>query len=276
LRCRPQALCAAVRRVLALSQTPAQPVFFSLFCALLLTDAQVPRARQMRFSRRAPDLADWADKPVPVVTSATGAVLEVAVACRREVVSVTNGGRTTLRDRGPAGASVHTETARDLQHISKSEIQPGPLVHPTTTGRTQHPALSELAPVPDEALEEPACDSSAVDLPGNGTVPSRRKHLPTGWADDMIVVADAFGITTNSGVDSWSEGRPLGAGPQRPTSIRLETPPVQQHRTAQLRDFGDNWGSAIPVEIDAFFGGNPGQLPLSSPAFPLMYADHRP
>lgn len=106
-----------------------------------------------------------------------------------------------------------------------------------------------------------------VDRPGMGQSSPQRTRSYSGWADDLIAIADALGYR-EFGVTGWSEG-----GPWALAAAAYIDPARLRHVTSiapgSYGAFGDNWAADRLNKLDAFNGS----LVLRfKPGFRLMYA----
>lgn len=106
-----------------------------------------------------------------------------------------------------------------------------------------------------------------VDRPGFGQSSPQRMRTYSGWADDMVTVADALGHH-EFGVTGWSEGGPWAlAAAAYIDPLRLRH--VSSIAGGSYGAFGDNWAADQLSKADAFGG----TLALRfKPGFRLMYA----
>ena len=72
-----------------------------------------------------------------------------------------------------------------------------------------------------------------VDRPGMGQSSPQKARTYSGWADDLIAIADALGYD-EFGVTGWSEGGPWALAAAAYIDPR-STAPRQQHRARKLR-----------------------------------------
>lgn len=106
-----------------------------------------------------------------------------------------------------------------------------------------------------------------VDRPGFGQSTPQRRRTYSGWAEDMVTVADALGYH-EFGVTGWSEGGPWAlAAAAYIDPVRLRH--VSSIAGGSYGAFGDNWAADQLSKADAFGG----TLALRfTPGFRLMYA----
>ena len=106
-----------------------------------------------------------------------------------------------------------------------------------------------------------------VDRPGQGQSSPQKTRTYSGWADDLVAIADALGYR-EFGVTGWSEGGPwaiAAAAYIDPNRLRH----VSSIAPGSYGAFGDNSAAQYLSAIDAL-GGN---LALHfTPGFRLMYA----
>jgi len=106
-----------------------------------------------------------------------------------------------------------------------------------------------------------------VDRPGMGQSSRQKARSYSGWADDLITVADALGYR-EFGVTGWSEGGPWAlAAAAYIDPLRLRH--VSSIAGGSYGAFGDNWAASQLSRIDALGGSLALRL---KPAFSLMYA----
>jgi pimeloyl-ACP methyl ester carboxylesterase len=106
-----------------------------------------------------------------------------------------------------------------------------------------------------------------VDRPGQGQSSPQKARSYSGWADDLVTIADALGYR-EFGVTGWSEGGPwalAAAAYIDPGRLRH----VSSIAGGSYGAFGDNWAADRLSKADAFGG----TLALRfKPGFRLMYA----
>jgi pimeloyl-ACP methyl ester carboxylesterase len=106
-----------------------------------------------------------------------------------------------------------------------------------------------------------------VDRPGMGQSSTQKTRTYSGWADDLVAVADALGYR-EFGVTGWSEGGPwalAAAAYIDPARLRH----VSSIAPGSYGAFGDNSAAQYLSKIDALGG----RLALGfTPGFRLMYA----
>ena len=106
-----------------------------------------------------------------------------------------------------------------------------------------------------------------VDRPGIGQSSPQKTRTYSGWADDLITIADALGYH-EFGVTGWSEGGPWAlAAAAYIDPLRLRH--VSSIAGGSYGTFGDNWAADYLSKADALGGF----LALHfEPGFRLMYA----
>ena len=106
-----------------------------------------------------------------------------------------------------------------------------------------------------------------VDRPGMGQSSPQKARTYSGWADDLVAIADALGHY-EFGVTGCSEGGPWAlAAAAYIDPLRLRH--VSSIAPRSYGAFGDNWAAEYLSKIDAL-GGTLAQR--FKPAFRLMYA----
>lgn len=159
-------------------------------------------------------------------------------------------------------AHVATPDGRRLSYLEVGDPD-GPLVlhnHGGPSSRLEAHLLAESATKNRLRL---VC----VDRPGMGQSSPQNARSYSGWADDMLTVADALGYR-EFGVTGWSEGGPwalAAAAYLDPTRLRH----VSSIAGGSYGTFGDNSAAQYLSKIDALGG----TLALRfRPGFRLMYA----
>lgn len=106
-----------------------------------------------------------------------------------------------------------------------------------------------------------------VDRPGIGQSSTQKTRTYSGWADDLVTIADALGYH-EFGVTGWSEGGPWAlAAAAYIDPVRLRH--VSSIAGGSYGAFGDNWAADQLSKADALGGS----LALRfTPGFRLMYA----
>jgi len=164
----------------------------------------------------------------------------------------------------PLGA-LKTVTARDHRNLAYVEVgdPSGPLVIHNHGGPSSRFEAHLFA---DSALKH-RLRLVCVDRPGMGRSSPQATRTYSGWADDLITVADALGYR-EFGVTGWSEGGPWAlAAAAYIDSRRLRH--VSSIAGGSYGTFGDNWAADHLSKIDALGGF----LALHfEPGFRLMYA----
>lgn len=165
-------------------------------------------------------------------------------------------------DSTAAPASVPTPDGRSLAYLEVGDPD-GPLVIHNHGG----PSSRLEAQLFTEAAATHALRLVCVDRPGIGQSTPQPTRTYSGWADDLVTVADALG-RHEFGVTGWSEG-----GPWALAAAAYIDPMRLRHVTSiaggSYGAFGDNWAADQLSKADALGG----QLVLRfKPAFRLMYA----
>jgi pimeloyl-ACP methyl ester carboxylesterase len=159
-------------------------------------------------------------------------------------------------------ARVATADGRHLAYLEVGDPD-GPLVihnHGGPSSRLEARLLTESAVKNRIRL-------LAVDRPGQGRSSPQKARTYSGWADDIVAVADALGYR-EFGVTGWSEGGPwalAAAAYIDPDRLRH----VSSIAPGSYGAFGDNSAAQYLSKIDTLGG----TLSLRfTPAFRLMYA----
>jgi pimeloyl-ACP methyl ester carboxylesterase len=161
--------------------------------------------------------------------------------------------------------SAQTVTTPDGRALAYLEVgvPNGPLVihnHGGPSSRLEARLLADAAT--DNGLR-----LVCVDRPGMGESSPQKDRTYSGWADDLVAVADALGAQ-EFGVTGWSEGGPwalAAAAYIDPARLRH----VSSIAPGSYGAFGDNSAAQYLSKIDAFGGA----LALRfKPGFRLMYA----
>ena len=164
--------------------------------------------------------------------------------------------------RDVAGGAVSTRDGRDLTYLEVGDPA-GPLVIHNHGGPSSRLEARLFADDASKNRLRLVC----VDRPGMGRSGPQKTRTYSGWADDMIAVADALGYH-EFGVTGWSEGGPwalAAAAYIDPARLRH----VSSIAGGSYGTFGDNWAAQYLSKIDAFGG----TLALRfKPGFRLMYA----
>lgn len=159
-------------------------------------------------------------------------------------------------------ALVDTRDGRELAYLEVGDPD-GPLVIHNHGGPSSRLEVRLLA----ESAAKNRIRLVGVDRPGQGRSSAQKIRTYSGWADDIVAVADALGYR-EFGVTGWSEGGPwaLAAAayidPARLCHVSSIAP-------GSYGAFGNNSAAQYLSRIDAFGG----TLALRcTPGFRLMYA----
>ena len=167
---------------------------------------------------------------------------------------------TSVADEGVP--HVVTSDGRRLTYLDVGEPA-GPLVIHNHGGPSSRLEVALLA----EAATDNRIRLVGVDRPGQGQSSPQKTRTYSGWADDLVAIADALGHR-EFGVTGWSEGGPwalAAAAYIDPARLRH----VSSIAPGSYGAFGDNSAAQHLSKIDAL-GGN---LALHfAPAFRAMYA----
>jgi pimeloyl-ACP methyl ester carboxylesterase len=159
-------------------------------------------------------------------------------------------------------ASVTTPDGRRLAYLELGNSD-GPLVMHNHGGPSSRLEARLLA----DAAARNGLRLICVDRPGMGQSSPQKVRTYSGWADDLVTIADALGSQT-FGVTGWSEGGPwalAAAAYIDPARLRH----VSGIAPGSYGAFGDNWAAQYLSKADAFGGS----LALRfKPGFRLMYA----
>jgi pimeloyl-ACP methyl ester carboxylesterase len=159
-------------------------------------------------------------------------------------------------------ASVTTPDGRRLAYLELGNSD-GPLVMHNHGGPSSRLEARLLA----DAAARNGLRLICVDRPGMGQSSPQKVRTYSGWADDLVTIADALGSQT-FGVTGWSEGGPwalAAAAYIDPARLRH----VSGIAPGSYGAFGDNWAAQYLSKVDAFGGS----LALRfKPGFRLMYA----
>jgi pimeloyl-ACP methyl ester carboxylesterase len=157
-------------------------------------------------------------------------------------------------------------TARDGRTLAYLEVGDpnGPLVLHNHGGPSSRLEARLLA----DAASKNGLRLLCVDRPGMGQSSPQKARSYSGWADDLVAVADALGYR-EFGVTGWSEG-----GPWALAAAAYIDPSRLRHVTSiapgSYGAFGDNSAAQYLSKIDALGG----TLALRfKPGFRLMYAN---
>lgn len=164
----------------------------------------------------------------------------------------------------PIGAT-KTVTTRDDRKLAYLEVgdPQGPLVIHNHGGPSSRLEARLFA----NAASKHRLRLTCVDRPGMGQSSPQKTRTFSGWADDLIAIADALGCQ-EFGVTGWS-----GGGPSALAAAAYIDPRRLRHVSsiagASYGTFGDNWAADHLSKADALGG----VLALRfKPAFRLMYA----
>jgi pimeloyl-ACP methyl ester carboxylesterase len=159
-------------------------------------------------------------------------------------------------------AHVTTADGRRLTYLEVGEPA-GPLVIHNHGGPSSRLEVLMLA----ESAVKNRIRLVGVDRPGQGQSSRQKTRTYSGWADDLVTVADALGYR-EFGVTGWSEGGPwaLAAAAYIDPDRLLH---VSSIAPGSYGAFGDNSAAQYLSKIDALGG----TLALRfTPGFRLMYA----
>jgi pimeloyl-ACP methyl ester carboxylesterase len=163
----------------------------------------------------------------------------------------------------PAGATktVVTDDGRKLTYVEVGDPN-GPLVIHNHGGPSSRLEVRLLA----GSASKNRLRLVGVDRPGQGQSSPQKARSYSGWADDLVTIADALGYR-EFGVTGWSEGGPwalAAAAYIDPGRLRH----VSSIAGGSYGAFGDNWAADRLSKADAFGG----TLALRfKPGFRLMY-----
>src|SRR5688572_8472267 len=164
----------------------------------------------------------------------------------------------------PIGATqtVATQDGRNLTYLEVGDPS-GPLVIHNHGG----PSSRFEARLFEKSASKNRLRLVCVDRPGIGQSSSQKARTYSGWADDLITIADALGHH-EFGVTGWSEGGPWAlAAAAYIDPLRLRH--VSSIAGGSYGTFGDNWAADQLSKVDAMGG----TLALRfRPGFQLMYA----
>jgi pimeloyl-ACP methyl ester carboxylesterase len=159
-------------------------------------------------------------------------------------------------------ASVTTPDGRQLAYLEVGDPE-GPLVMHNHGGPSSRLEAHLLA----DAAAENGLRLICVDRPGMGQSSAQKTRTYSGWAADLVAIADALG-SQEFGVTGWSEGGPwalAAAAYIDPARLRH----VSSIAPGSYGAFGDNSAAQYLSKIDALGGS----LALRfKPGFRLMYA----
>jgi len=164
--------------------------------------------------------------------------------------------------RDVAVGAVSTRDGRTLAYLEVGDPQ-GPLVIHNHGGPSSRFEARLLA----EAASKNRLRLVCVERPGMGQSSRQKTRSYSGWADDMVAIANALGYRA-FGVTGWSEGGPwalAAAAYIDPARLRH----ISSIAGGSYGTFGNNWAAQYLSKIDAFGGA----LALRfRPGFRLMYA----
>jgi pimeloyl-ACP methyl ester carboxylesterase len=158
--------------------------------------------------------------------------------------------------------AVSTRDGRTLAYLEVGDPQ-GPLVIHNHGGPSSRFEARLLAGAASKNRLRLVC----VERPGMGQSSRQKTRSYSGWADDMVTIANALGYRA-FGVTGWSEGGPwalAAAAYIDPARLRH----ISSIAGGSYGTFGNNWAAQYLSKIDAFGGA----LALRfRPGFRLMYA----
>jgi len=164
--------------------------------------------------------------------------------------------------RDVAVGAVSTRDGRTLAYLEVGDPQ-GPLVIHNHGGPSSRFEARLLAGAASKNRLRLVC----VERPGMGQSSRQKTRSYSGWADDMVTIANALGYRA-FGVTGWSEGGPwalAAAAYIDPARLRH----ISSIAGGSYGTFGNNWAAQYLSKIDAFGGA----LALRfRPGFRLMYA----
>jgi len=164
--------------------------------------------------------------------------------------------------RDVAVEAVSTRDGRTLAYLEVGDPQ-GPLVIHNHSGPSSRFEARLLAGAASKNRLRLVC----VERPGMGQSSRQKTRSYSGWADDMVTIANALGYRA-FGVTGWSEGGPwalAAAAYIDPARLRH----ISSIAGGSYGTFGNNWAAQYLSKIDAFGGA----LALRfRPGFRLMYA----
>jgi len=164
--------------------------------------------------------------------------------------------------RDVAVEAVSTRDGRTLAYLEVGDPQ-GPLVNHNHGGPSSRFEARLLAGAASKNRLRLVC----VERPGMGQSSRQKTRSYSGWADDMVTIANALGYRA-FGVTGWSEGGPwalAAAAYIDPARLRH----ISSIAGGSYGTFGNNWAAQYLSKIDAFGGA----LALRfRPGFRLMYA----
>jgi pimeloyl-ACP methyl ester carboxylesterase len=164
--------------------------------------------------------------------------------------------------RDVAVEAVSTRDGRTLAYLEVGDPQ-GPLVIHNHGGPSSRFEARLLAGAASKNRLRLVC----VERPGMGQSSRQKTRSYSGWADDMVTIANALEYRA-FGVTGWSEGGPwalAAAAYIDPARLRH----ISSIAGGSYGTFGNNWAAQYLSKIDAFGGA----LALRfRPGFRLMYA----
>jgi pimeloyl-ACP methyl ester carboxylesterase len=170
-----------------------------------------------------------------------------------------------FRSAGPpigATKSVRTQDGRNLTYVEVGDPH-GPLIIHNHGGPSSRFEARLFANSASNKRLRLIC----VDRPGIGQSSPQKTRTYSGWADDLITIADALGHQ-EFGVTGWSEGGPWAlAAAAYIDPLRLRH--VSSIAGGSYGTFGDNWAADYLSKIDALGGFLAMHF---EPGFRLMYA----
>ena len=169
-----------------------------------------------------------------------------------------------MDDKPPIGATktVATRDGRSLSYLEVGDPH-GPLVIHNHGGPSSRFEARFFA----DSVSKNRLRLICVDRPGMGQSSPQKTRTYSGWAVDLITIADALGYH-EFGVTGWSEGGPWAlAAAAYIDPLRLRH--VSSIAGGSYGTFGDNWAADLLSKVDALGGF----LALHfEPGFRLMYA----
>jgi pimeloyl-ACP methyl ester carboxylesterase len=163
---------------------------------------------------------------------------------------------------GDVAEEVATADGRALTYLEVGDPN-GPLVIHNHGGPSSRLEARLLADFASKNRLRLIC----VDRPGMGQSSPQKARSYSGWADDLVTLADALGHH-EFGLTGWSEGGPWAlAAAAYIDPLRLRH--VSSIAGGSYGTFGDNWAANHLSKVDAF-GGT--LAPRFKPGFHLMYA----
>ena len=161
-----------------------------------------------------------------------------------------------------ATQTVRTADGRDLAYIEVGDPK-GPLVLHNHGGPSSRLEARLFGPSASKNRLRFVC----VDRPGIGRSSPQKSRSYSGWAADMVAIADALGHR-EFGVTGWSEGGPWAlAAAAYIDEARLRH--VTSIAGGSYGAFGDNWAADQLSKADALGGDLALRFPVG---FRLMYA----